>query len=179
MWLPLVPLQPLGYSITLGYTPHPCDGQQECPLTLGQKSPVCYPSLASQPHSIPHHQSLSVSAVSACRGRVRRLRTTFAWTAGTVQIIVGWFPCKARNLLHTSHPPNDSVLAKCSESYCTLCVWVLCYRFMGDKSHVGHWDGTDQSLTLPSSTTAFLCTCTYTLTLLYTLAIYKSREKSA
>ena len=26
-------------------------------------------------------------------------------------------------------------------------VWVLCYGFMDDKSYVGHWDGTDQSLT--------------------------------
>ena len=53
---------------------------------------------------------------------------------------------KACNLLLTPHPPNDSVLATHSESYCTLFVWVLCYGFMDDKSYVGHWDGTEQSL---------------------------------
>jgi len=25
-------------------------------------------------------------------------------------------------------------------------VWVLCYRFMDNKSYVDHWDDTDQSL---------------------------------
>ena len=46
-----------------------------------------------------------------------------------------------------SHPPNHTVLATCSESCCTLFVWVPYYRFIDNKSYVGHWDDTDQSLT--------------------------------
>jgi len=34
--------------------------------------------------------------------------------------IIRWDTRKACNLLHTSHPPNDSVLATCGDSYCTL-----------------------------------------------------------
>jgi len=100
-------------------------------------------SLVSQPHSVPHHRTLSVSA---CGGRVWRLGTTFnymnSWNA-----VIGWVMHKTCNSLHTSHPPNHSVLATCSESCCTLFVWVLYYRFIDNKSYVGHWDGTDQSLT--------------------------------
>jgi len=59
--------------------------------------------------------------------------------------IIGWIMRKACNLLRTSHPSNNSMLATCSESYCTLFVWVLYYGFIDTKSYVGHWDDTDQS----------------------------------
>ena len=61
--------------------------------------------------------------------------------------IIGWVMRKACNLLRTSHPSNNSMLATCGESYCTLFVWVLYYGFMDNKSYVGHWDDIDQSLT--------------------------------
>jgi len=46
---------------------------------------------------------------------------------------------KACNLLHTPQPPNDSVLATCSDT-----VWVLYCRYMDDRSYMlGHRDCTD------------------------------------
>jgi len=165
MHSPFAPLPPLvhfskwntAYALTINRYRSECEGcEMPCPElpyhleipSLIYKRFQSIPSsvwfessLASQPHSVLQRQSLSVLARG---GRVWRLRTTLHeqlehnyWISRT----------KASNLLHMPHPPNDSMLATRDESYCTLFIWVLCHGFVDEKSYVGHWDGTDQSLT--------------------------------
>ena len=82
-------------------------------------------SLASQPHSVPQRWSLSVSA---CEGRVWRLRTTLR-----EQLERNYWISRVKHAIYCirhTHPTTPS-----------------CHGFMNDISYVNHWDGTDQSLT--------------------------------
>ena len=59
----------------------------------------------------------SIAQVSACRERDWRLRTTLL--CEPLNVIIGWVMHKPHNLLHTSQPPNNSMLATCSDNHCT------------------------------------------------------------
>ena len=61
----------------------------------------------------------SIAQVLACRGRDWRLRTTLLCEP-PLNVIIGWVMYKAGNLLHTAQPPNDSILATCSDNHYTL-----------------------------------------------------------
>ena len=74
-----------------------------------------------------------------CRGRVWRLRTTLH-----EQLKCNHWISHVYSTQFTAYATPTQRL--CSENYCTLFVWVLYYGFMDNKSYVGHWDGTDQSL---------------------------------
>ena len=60
----------------------------------------------------------SVPQLLACRGKDWRLRTTLL--CEPLNVVIGWVMHKARNLLHTSQPPKDSMLATCSDNHYTL-----------------------------------------------------------
>ena len=67
-------------------------------------------------HGLPNFRS--VAQVSARRGRDWKLRTTLL--GEPLNVIIGWvIAYKARNLLHTSQPPNDSMLVTRSNNHCT------------------------------------------------------------
>jgi len=83
--------------------------------------------------------------VSVCRGRVWRPRTNLL--CEPLNSTVGWVTHKARYLLHTSQPPNDSVLATCSGSHYTLFVWGCTADSWMTEAMWGHWDCTDLMLT--------------------------------
>ena len=78
-------------------------------LAPAWNQPSCFGSLASQTHSVPQQQLLSVLARG---GRVWRLTTTLHEQL------------ERNHLLHTPNPPTQ--LATCSESYCTLSE--CCYK---------------------------------------------------
>jgi len=66
--------------------------------------------------AIPNFRS--VAQVSAHRGRDWRLRTTLL--CEPLNVIIGLVMHKAHNLLNMSQPPNDSMLATCSDNHYTL-----------------------------------------------------------
>ena len=74
----------------------------------------------------------SVAQVSARRGRDWRLRTTLL--CEPLNVIIGWVMHKAHNLLNMSQPPNDSMLATCSDNHYTLSA--VPHRSMDDRSYV-------------------------------------------